>query len=119
MHVRAQIEDRQSTNAVQGSSASIGDQQKSLLAAILGELLNSAMLTVTTASIGNAISECTDRCSIHQLTSYLPPPPILYEQSRLQLCMVPGALGLTTCLADYYEQLSFMRDHMKRPAYAP
>lgn len=88
---------------------------QALLAALLGEFLNSALLAATTAGIGNFIErQETAQPKTSMLGSYLPPAPSLYPEARLQLSLLPHAVQTSLLLTDYYDRLRLLRELVGR-----
>lgn len=81
-----------------------------LLAGLLEELLNSALLTAATASIANWILVKSDSSSRKSLSSYIPPPPLFFQQSLLKLCVHIDTFPLSSQLREYYDRLEFLRN---------
>lgn len=84
-----------------------------LIPSLLDELLNSALLAATTASIANWIIEQGDLGARKSLVVYLPPNPTLYHEAALRLCMVETTAEAASILREYYDRLSFLR-HLAR-----
>lgn len=80
-----------------------------LLAGLFEELVNSALLVATTASIANWMIKHEDQATRHNLICYLPPTPALFQQSLLKLCFCPATQDVTSTLREYYDRLDFLR----------
>lgn len=89
------------------------DSKTALIAAgLLQELLNSALLTASTASIWNwaRTGNCNGRAMIGPaLADHMPPLPVFYPEILASLLLEPRLAGCTQELRDYYDHLVFLR----------
>lgn len=80
-----------------------------LISNLLDELLNSALLAATTSSIANWIVEAADYDARRSLGLYLPPPPTIYREAALHLCLGGTTADAAAKLRDYYDRAAFLR----------
>ncbi len=80
-----------------------------LVGAVLDELLNSALLAATSASIANWMAAKQDFSVRSSLACYLPPVPTVFPQAALELCLAPDTFHMSTALREYYDRLGFLR----------
>ncbi|MDZ4843301.1 MAG: PilZ domain-containing protein [Hyphomicrobium aestuarii] len=113
MAVVAQVEADSSAFAFQ-SHKKFGNESPGLLSGLLGELLTSAFLTATTASIANAIISRRWTRNTNQFDCHLPQMPSLFPEARLRLCSTH--LALACQLGEYYDHLNYLRDLSARVA---
>ena len=101
-------------------SGGVDEERRQLdLVTLLDELLNSALLTAATASIGNAIMSRKHGTSRRMISAYLPPTPSFFHGMRLLLSREPGMLQLSRRLGDYYANLQTLRELTARDAMEP
>jgi hypothetical protein len=80
-----------------------------LLAGLLEEILNSALLTAATASIANWMLAKKDGTNRSNLTCYLPPIPAFFQQSLLKVCVHIDLFSVSSRLREYYDRLELLR----------
>lgn len=98
----------------------VGDERHlSAYLSLFDELLNSALLTATTASVGNAVARLKAGCSRRLISAYLPPLPSHFPEARILLLQTPGMLPLSRQLGDYYAHLQTLREVTVRDAIEP
>lgn len=102
------IEDAFASQRLSANTVASDDTQ-ALLAGLLEELLNSALLTATTASIANWMLTNQQSATRRNLSCYFPPSPSFFQQTILQLCVRGDTIAISSCLREYYDRLTFLR----------
>lgn len=85
------------------------DDTELLAAGLLEELLNSALLAATAASIATWRADHHSISLGRILHTYIPPHPVLYSQLLIQILTSPQLSESAPELRDYYDRLAFLR----------
>lgn len=78
-------------------------------AELLDELLNSALLAASAASLALWASKTGDTQGLHRLAGHVPSQPQCYSRMLSEITTDPAFSGFAAELRDYYDHLAFVR----------